>query len=104
MRTCRASELWLELTRKSGRISEEEAFSAFDQLPSVCPESVIGEWRGYDLDTGHPGIQKNKDLKWAGKSFVTVDDVKPMMVFNDAGERVWKEDIGGARVSWSSMS
>jgi hypothetical protein len=87
------------LTQHTGRINEDLITSVFEQLPAVTPESLLGEWRGNDFDTGHPGVQKNKELRWAGKSFVSVDDVKPMMVYDDAGRRVWNEQIGGARVS-----
>jgi hypothetical protein len=61
---------------------------------------LLGEWHGRDFNTGHPGVQKNKELRWAGKSFVSLDDVRPMMVFDASGNRVWKEEIGAARVSF----
>jgi hypothetical protein len=65
---------------------------------------LLGEWLGRNFDTGHPGVQKSDEIKWAGKSFVSYDDVKPMMVFDASGNRIWKEEIGAARVSfWSLM-
>ncbi|KAL4937793.1 hypothetical protein BDV06DRAFT_202215 [Aspergillus oleicola] len=89
---------WLALTRREGNVDESEVETVFQQLPAVSPELLLGEWHGRDLNTGHPGVQKNKELRWAGKSFVSLDDVKPMMVLDDSGNRVWKEEIGGARV------
>jgi hypothetical protein len=62
-------------------------------------KSLFGEWLGADLNSGHPGIKKNRDHKWAGKSFVSVDDVKPMMVYDDNGNRVWDGAVSGACVS-----
>ncbi|KAJ0416449.1 hypothetical protein BJY00DRAFT_291575 [Aspergillus carlsbadensis] len=92
------SDQWLALARREGNIKESEVGAVFEKLPPVSPESLLGEWHGRDLNTGHPGVQKNKELRWAGKSFVSLDDVKPMMVFDASGNRVWKEEIGAARL------
>ncbi|KAJ5638204.1 hypothetical protein N7490_008083 [Penicillium lividum] len=83
-----ASDQWIAFTQKKGKITEDEAATIFNDLPPVHPDS----------DTGHPGVEAKKETRWAGKSFVSVDDVKPMMVFDESGNRVWREDIGGARV------
>ncbi|KAJ5772510.1 hypothetical protein N7520_003039, partial [Penicillium odoratum] len=74
-----------------------EVAAIVNDLPPVHPDSLLGEWRGADLDTGHPGVEANKETRWAGKTFVSVDDIKPMMDFDERGNRVWREDIGGAR-------
>jgi len=37
-------------------------------------------------------------MKWAGKDFHSVDNVDPIMIYNDSGNRVWKEDAGHARI------
>ena len=51
------------------------------------------------MDTGHPAHQRLLDSKWAGKDFHTVDDVDPVLVFDENGNRVVLKDIGKARVS-----
>ena len=68
-------------------------------MDPVPLEVFQGEWKGAGVDTGHPGIQKNKELRWAGKTFRSPDDVDPMVLYDDEGKRVWKEDTGRARVS-----
>ncbi|OGE55094.1 hypothetical protein PENARI_c005G02627 [Penicillium arizonense] len=93
-----AGEEWIALTQATSIVSECDVEAVFHQLSPVSPESLLGEWRGADLNTGHPGVEKNKELKWAGKSFVSIDDVKPMMVYGDDGMRVWLEAIGSARL------
>jgi hypothetical protein len=94
------SDQFLALIGREGNIKESEVDVVFNRLPPVSPESLFGEWLGRDFDTGHPGVRKNQELEWAGKSFVSLEDVKPMMVFDASGNRVWKEEIGGARVSF----
>ena len=51
------------------------------------------------MDTGHPAHQRLTEVSWAGKDFHSVDDVDPVIVFDDNGKRVVSEAFGKARVS-----
>lgn len=51
------------------------------------------------MDTGHPAHQRLLDVNWAGKDFHSVDDVDPVILFNEQGKRVVSQDFGKARVS-----
>lgn len=51
------------------------------------------------MNTGHPTEDKLTGMRWAGKTFRSTEDVDPIMVYNDNGERVWNEAWGHARVS-----
>jgi len=93
-----AAETFISLTKRDGKIGESEVEKVFGDLEPVPPEAMLGEWLGGSLDTGHPGNEKNKELRWAGKAFRSVDDVDPMVVYNDEGKRVWMESIGSARL------
>jgi hypothetical protein len=61
---------------------------------------MTGEWQGFDLPTGHPTAEKMVELHWAGKTFRGVDDVDPIVVYDQTtGERKWNADWGHAQVS-----
>ena len=60
---------------------------------------MIGEWNGGSFDTGHVVHKLLKEMKWAGKSFRSVDDGDPIVVFDDKKNRVWNEDWGHNSVS-----
>jgi hypothetical protein len=67
-------------------------------LKLIQPEDLIGEWDGGSLDTGHPGHQKLQAMRWAGKSFRSVDDADPIIVYDEDGHRTWKKDWGHSSV------
>lgn len=73
----------------------------YDQLKTVEPQQMIGKWTGGSFDTGHPTHKTLKDFKWAGKDYRSVDDVDPIMVYEEDGSRKWFSQYGHARVgSW----
>lgn len=79
---------------------DEAAVTAiYDELEAIPSEGLIGSWKGTSLDTGHPAHQRLSEVKWAGKDFHTVDDVDPVLVFDENGNRVVSQDFGRARVS-----
>ncbi|KAI4170283.1 MAG: hypothetical protein LQ343_005036 [Gyalolechia ehrenbergii] len=87
----------LALIKKGGPVPEaevEKLYNALKPLPSR--EFLIGSWGGGGLDTGHEGYAGMERVRWAGKDFRGVDDVDPIMVTNEKGERVWSEEWGGA--------
>ena len=51
------------------------------------------------MNTGHPTEEKLTGMRWAGKTFRSTEDVDPIMVYKEDGERVWNADWGHARVS-----
>ena len=78
-----------------------ELQGVYDSLKPVEPDFLIGQWTGGCIDTGHPTQKLIVEVKWAGKDFHTVNDVDPIMVYNDKGERVFFEERGHAQVSES---
>lgn len=76
--------------------------NVYDQLKPVDTAFLTrggGEWKGMGVDTGHPAQARSKTIKWAGKTFHNVDDVDPIVVYDDEGKRVWMESRGKAQVS-----
>ena len=70
----------------------------------VKPELLIGEWNGGTFDTGHAGVARMADMKWAGKTFRGVDDGIPIMVIDGDGNRVQDKEWGGSSVSSSDRN
>ncbi|KAI9743665.1 MAG: hypothetical protein M1818_002981 [Claussenomyces sp. TS43310] len=93
-----AVDKFFAIAKNNKDIKETDIAAIFSELEPVAPEVFTGEWKGFGVQTGHPGNEQNVGLKWAGKTFRSPDDVDPFVVYNDAGERVWKEDIGHARL------
>ncbi|KAJ7274235.1 hypothetical protein C8J57DRAFT_1178391 [Mycena rebaudengoi] len=90
-------QAYLELI-KVGKTSEENATSIFDQLKPIEPSFLMGEWSGGDFDTGHPVTEALKKIDWAGKTFRSEEDVDPIVVHGEGGERKTLEEYGHARV------
>lgn len=91
------------LLAKQPPIAEADVAEVFDDLPSIKPGVLIGEWDGHSLDTGHPGHAKLTAMRWAGKTFRGVDDADPIVVLNDAGQRVVGKAWGQSSVSRISL-
>lgn len=76
----------------------DEVLAFFDDLPPVAVDTMIGEWDGQVIATGHRGERQLGGLRWAGKAFRSAEDVDPMVVFDDSGARVASEVMGAARL------
>ena len=91
-------EAAVKLTKAEAQVTSELIEAVFDQLQPVAPEFMLGEWKGGMFDTGHSVNTVLKDTRWAGKSFHSIDDVDPIVSYDETGKRVWVETYGKARV------
>jgi hypothetical protein len=91
----------LKLTQTKGKVDAAEVEKAYNMLKPVTIDAMIGEWQGGSLDTGHPGHAQMLSMNWAGKTFISADEVQPIVVYDTEGKRRYAEEIskGGARVS-----
>ncbi|VUC32744.1 unnamed protein product [Clonostachys rosea] len=85
-----------ELTKTTGVLKESEVQEVYDQLPPVSPDAMIGKWKGGSFNTGHPTHEQLTTFKWAGKDFRSVNDVDPIMGWDEKGGRNWFSDYGHA--------
>lgn len=99
MAGARPEQQFHDLTERNGPVEAAEIAAVFDQLKPISPEFLIGKWKGFSFDTGHPAYQILNTLKWAGKDYRSVDDVDPIMIYDDSGKRTWYSEYGHARVS-----
>jgi hypothetical protein len=90
----------LKLTQTKGKVDAAEVEKAYNSLKAVTIDAMIGEWQGGSLDTGHPGHAQMLSMNWAGKTFISADEVQPIVVYDAEGKRRYAEEIskGGARV------
>jgi hypothetical protein len=90
------------MSNEAQTVKEAEVAAVYNQLQPVDAKFLLGDWTGGDLDTGHIAHKALQDMRWAGKSFRSIDDVDPVMVYDDQNHRVWNKDFGHAVVSlWS---
>ena len=66
------------------------ALKAFDSLPAVILEDMLGSWRGSELPTGHPLDGLLAFYGWRGKRFIDADTVDPLVF--DRGGKVFALD------------
>ncbi|UPK95814.1 hypothetical protein LCI18_006749 [Fusarium solani-melongenae] len=88
----------IELTKVEGRLEESTLAQVFDQLKPIEAEFMIGKWKGGSFESGHPVHEQLTSLKWAGKDFRSVNDVDPLMVYDNNGNRSWNTEYGHARL------
>lgn len=77
---------WLKTWAEKG-LEPEAALDAFDGLPVVAPEEMIGTWRGSELPTGHPLDGLLGLYGWRGKRFEGPERVDPLL-FDHHGRAV----------------
>ena len=94
----KAAQEFLEITQVDGPVSLAKVEEAYNGLGPVAIDAMIGKWKGGSLDTGHPGHGQLLSMNWAGKDFLSADDVYPIMVHDKDGKRKHLEEWGLARV------
>jgi hypothetical protein len=72
------------------------ALDDFDALPPVAEADMLGDWDGELVPTGHAGEGMLDQLRWAGKRFVSRDEVYPLICLDDAGQREVNAVLGEA--------
>lgn len=60
-------------------LSTEEALARFDRLDPVDTDFMLGRWVGAGFNTHHPMDGLLEAFGWYGKSFITADDVHPLL-------------------------
>ncbi|GLB08398.1 hypothetical protein AtubIFM57258_004287 [Aspergillus tubingensis] len=88
----------IERIRANQPISLTKTKAYFDERPPVQPSFLLGEWKGLPVLTGNKLVEILRNVKWAGKNFHGVDQVEPMVCFDDKDCRFPNPYWGGARV------
>jgi hypothetical protein len=69
-------------------MTTDEALAYFDGLAPVEVETMIGDWQGTEIITGHPMEGMLAATRWFGKSFVSADAVHPLVHRGFGGRRL----------------
>ena len=64
-----------------------EALAYFDTLDPVEIDTMIGDWRGAEVSTGHPMDGMLEATRWFGKSFQNAEAVHPLVHTGLTGKR-----------------
>lgn len=73
----------------------DEVWSALDTVRSA---DILGRWRGDEFHTGHKMNGQLAAARWFGKFFDSVDDVEPIVCYDDDGNLFSNNELslGGA--------
>ncbi|MDR0294274.1 MAG: DUF4334 domain-containing protein [Oscillospiraceae bacterium] len=74
-------------------MSQEEAFSLFDSLAPVLPDTLPGVWKGAEIRTGHPMDGLLDATRWYGKDIQSGENVHPLLFTGITG-RVFSGNPG----------
>ena len=66
-----------------------EALAYFDTLDPVEIDTMIGDWRGAEVSTGHPMDGMLEATRWFGKSFQSAEAVHPLVHTRLTGKRFY---------------
>ncbi|MFG1779583.1 DUF4334 domain-containing protein [Micromonospora sp. NPDC049051] len=99
MDATRARARFSELRGEDGLVSAAELDEIWAALDTVRPEEILGEWKGSEFVTGHPLNGQLDRAGWYGKTFVTVQDAKPLICRNDKGELYSNTVLGKGEAS-----
>lgn len=55
-------------------------------LDTVRPEDMLGKWKGDEFHTGHKMNGQLAAVRWYGKIFASIDDVEPIVCYDDDGK------------------
>ena len=75
-----------ELRHSAGVIDAAVLSDLWDELEPVDARDVLGTWRGFAFDTGHPVGELLVRSSWYGKEFVSLADAKPLVCRGEGGE------------------
>ncbi|WP_042198589.1 DUF4334 domain-containing protein [Paenibacillus camerounensis] len=82
-----------ELFIQKGQLTQEEAFSWFDQLEPAEMEQLWGNWCGSELTSGHPMDGLLSLTGWYGKGFQDAETVHPL-IFKKKNGRLFTANPG----------
>jgi hypothetical protein len=81
----------LQALQRQGDVAT--ALALFDALPAVAVEELVGGWRGFGVETGHPLDGLLERYGWWGKRFDGPEEAHPL-VFEDARGRFGVDPAG----------
>ncbi|KAK9762327.1 hypothetical protein K7432_012049 [Basidiobolus ranarum] len=101
MNTQEAKKRFNQLRTQDGVIEDKALDDVYDALEPVSCESLFGEWKGGDFNTGHPCSNMLTEMRWYGKTFNALWDAKPLICRDEHGKLYSNtEAMGGEASLW----
>lgn len=88
-----------ELHEQEGPIDVAELDAVWAGLEAVAAADILGSWKGFGFETGHPIGKVLVKSRWHGKRFDAVDDAKPLICVGEDGELFSDTESGSGEAS-----
>lgn len=84
--------------RGQAHVDPAELDEIWATLDTVKSADMVGHWKGDEFDTGHKMNGQLQAARWYGKFFDSVDDVEPIVCYDDQGQLFSNHELsrGGA--------
>lgn len=96
------AEIFKGWTQQADDAKEAQVEVVYDALTPVDPEFMFGAWKGgffpAPFNKEHASHAQLLKANWAGKVFMSTEDVNPIIVYDENGKRVVTETWGHARL------
>lgn len=70
----------IEKLLKERKVTTNDAISIFSRLEPVTVEFMLGQWRGFEIITGHPIEGLLESSGWYGKLFENQENAHPLLM------------------------
>jgi hypothetical protein len=93
---------WQQLRDETDGVSTAELDAPWTRLRPARAEDILGEWRGGAFQTGHPLCRALPASRWYGKTFLALDDAKPLICRAEDGTLFSNVELGqGEATLWN---
>ncbi|MGW6422575.1 DUF4334 domain-containing protein [Nocardia sp. NPDC055053] len=93
---------WQQLRDETDGVSTAELDALWTRLRPARAEDILGEWHGGAFQTGHPLCRALPASRWYGKTFLALDDAKPLICRAEDGTLFSNVELGqGEATLWN---
>ena len=79
----------IEILLKERKATVNDTISIFDRLEPVTVEFMLGQWKGFEIITGHPIDGLLEPSGWYGKLFENPENAHPLLIYTLNKKRVF---------------
>ncbi|MGM7647749.1 DUF4334 domain-containing protein [Nocardia sp. JW2] len=93
---------WQQLRAQNEGVSTAELDEIWTRLRPARAEDILGQWRGDAFQTGHRLCKALPASRWYGKTFLALDDAKPLICRAEDGTLFSNIEMGqGEATLWN---
>ncbi|MCA2207499.1 MULTISPECIES: DUF4334 domain-containing protein [Nocardia] len=93
---------WQQLRAQNEGVSTAELDEIWTRLRPARAEDILGQWRGDAFQTGHRLCKALPASRWYGKTFLALDDAKPLICRAEDGTLFSNVEMGqGEATLWN---